>query len=356
MIENYNQIKNLSVKYNVPEYDVLLIALNILGISDHYSDSPRLRMKLRLLDSDKNFYFGLPNNSRSVFTLKDKNIYFDSLEFAKVENTENDDCASSYFRKNNTVLTVNTNKRSVCSGCKFCPNNLELNSADDILTKENHLYNHLINKVNSVGYSDFEKIERVTICTGCFGKEKFIVEHILSVYKVLKKLNFNGTLHYIGSEIQTESALKIIKDNVDDFMYTMSIECFERRSYMLKSVKASMTLEDYEKLGYLCIKNGFTVNYIYIVGLDSLDTMFKEFRRLKKVTNYFPSLNVFQAHTDEHYELRCKEAEKLEYYLKVRVFIEDLYKESSLKPKSWECYRPLWFFKYNNQDNKGITI
>ena len=53
-------------------------------------------------------------------------------------------------------------------------------------------------------------IERLTICTGCFGSEEAALSHILLVNQVAKNFRFNGTLHYIGSEIQSYKAFDAI--------------------------------------------------------------------------------------------------------------------------------------------------
>lgn len=355
MIKEYSDIKKYAERYQVNEKDIIFILLNILGANCTES-TPRMRMRVALNDSDEEFYFGLPNSKESPFILENSKIKLFTKNVASIKNLENDDCASSYFRKNGTVLTLNTNSRSSCHGCKFCPNNLELNSIDSPLTQKNNLYKHLESKLIDNGYTNFDFVERVTICTGCFGAENKTLQHILLINDVLTDMGYKGTLHYLGSEITSKEALGIIEKRINKFMYTLSVECFSNRNKILKKTKSKITLEQYEELSKDCIDRNFLVNLIYIVGLDSYEVMSENLKRFSLTTNYFPSLNLFQPHTSEHRSLIHYDAKRLDYYLKTRKLVEELYINTSLRPQSWECYRPLWYFNFANENMNCIRI
>lgn len=353
---SFDDLVELSKKYEVPINDLLFIFLNISGLKTKI-DFPRLRMRVKLVDSNEVFYFGLANRPQSQFELIDKKIYFSGKHIADIVFLENDDCASSYFRKNKTVLTLNSNRRSTCTGCKFCPNNLELNSDDLNLDTEEKLKNHFKMLFQGIGKSDLSFLERLTVCTGCFNSEEKAVDHLILVEKVATSLGFNGVLHYIGSEIQSESAFEKIKQNVKSFMITFTVECFTNRYLVLRGNKAGLTLNSYKNLMKLALEKGFTVNFIYILGLDDYDDVIKGFEDLKGYVNYFPSINLFQPHVADHDELISLNAYcNLEYYLKVRQFVEKNYSQKGLRPHSWECYRPLWYYYFNNCYYNEIRI
>lgn len=314
-------------------------------------------MKIGLIgkESDK-FYLGIANHRESPFKMENNKVFFDGVNIANTYDIENDDCASSYFRKNNHVITLNSNRRSGCRGCRFCPNNLELNSEDTNLDTRDKMIAHFENIMKSMQMTDLSKIERITVCTGCFGTEAKAVDHLMLVYDVIKKLGFNGVLHYIGSEITSESAFLSIYNSVDKFMYTFTVECFSKRDRMLKNTKSKISLQEYLLTMKLCKDYDFIVNIIYVLGLDSLEETLKGINQFIDCSNYLPLINIFQPHTNDHYYLLDKDAWKMSYYLTVRKFVEYKYKETEITSQSWECYRPLWYFSFGKEKLKCIRI
>ncbi len=352
----HDTLEELSKKYKVPMHDLYFIYLNISGLNTTI-DFPRLRMRVQLVGSDEVFYFGLANRPQSPFRLVDKQIWFEDRHIADVVFIENDDCASSYFRKNKTVITLNSNRRSTCTGCKFCPNNLELNSDDLNLDTEEKLVKHFEMLMEQVDKKDLSFLERITVCTGCFNSESKAVDHMILVSETAKKMGFDGVIHYIGSEIKTTEAMQRIKENIKTFMITFTVECFTNRYLILRGTKASLTLDVYKKLMCKAREHGFIVNYIYILGLDNLEDVLKNIEELKDFVSYFPSVNVFQPHVADHDDLVSSDAYcNLEYYLIVRKKFEDLYNGTGIKPHSWECYRPLWYYYYDGKFSEEIRI
>lgn len=350
-----SDIQKYSKKYLINKEDIIYILLNILGVRCN-TNMPRIRANIRLQDKSEYFYFGLANNPHSPFHLEKDKVYFQNDNIAEIKGIENDDCASSYFRRNKTVLTINSNKRSNCRGCQFCPNNLELNSEDENLNTTSKLKKHFEDILKEVQKEDLSFLERITICTGCFKNEQETLDHILMVYDVVTSLAFPGIIHYIGSQIQTPDAFKKIRETIRYFMYTFTIECFSKRRHILRPSKAEITLNKYKSLMRLALKNGFIVNYIYILGIDSFSIFQKYTQEFREYTNYFPSINLFQPHELKHYTLCSKDANRLDYYLKSRVFLENLYADSNMFPVSWECYRPLWYYTFKSQKNTSIRI
>lgn len=346
IVNTMEDIRYYSQMYNVPEADIIMIALNAMGIDSDLTQS-RLRMKIALIGKDDDiFYLGIANHKESPFKMKDHEIFFDEVKIAKTYDIENDDCASSYFRKDNRVITLNSNRRSGCMGCRFCPNNLELNSEDVNLDTKEKLIEHFKNIMISKHISDLSGIERITICTGCFGAEEKTVSHLLLTYNVAKSLGFNGVLHYIGSEIGSEKVFIDIRNSVSRFMYTFTVECFTKRERMLKDVKSKIALSQYLLNMEKGKKYDFVVNIIYVLGLDSLEDTLKGLDRFINCSNYLPLINIFQPHVTDHYYLLDKDAWRMGYYLTVRKFVEQKYENTGITSQSWECYRPLWYFSF----------
>lgn len=354
-IYNLKDLQQLSKKYNISLNEILLIYLNISGVNvDNFM--PRIRSEICLLGKSENFYFGLANRMSSPFIVRGDYIIFDNKKIAEIQHVKNDDCASSYFRRNKSVLTLNSNKRSGCRGCKFCPNNLELNNKDTNLDTRDKILDYFLNILNCYKQKDLSFLKRLTICTGCFKDEGAILEHIISVFDVLQKIGFQGVIHYIGSQLTMDSSLDKIKDLIPNFMHTFTIECFSNREKILKKMKANISITNYAKMMDNSLRRGFTVNYIYILGLDKLKVFEQYSTLLSKHLNYFPLINLFQPHCLEHDFLKSSDANTLDYYLKARLFLEKVYSASQMRPQSWECYRPLWYFSFAQEYNTSIRI
>src|ERR1700736_3658374 len=130
MILSLDEVRTLEEDYRVNREDILLIALNVYGVRSSLPH-PRMRLRLRLIERPEDeFFFILPlGREKSPFELFPDEIRFCGQPFAAVTQLENDDAVLSYFRNGHRVLTLNSNARSQCTGCAFCPNTLE--SASD---------------------------------------------------------------------------------------------------------------------------------------------------------------------------------------------------------------------------------
>lgn len=173
------------------------------------------------------------------------------------------------------------------------------------------------------------------------------------IRKIVRKFGFKKEIKYIGSQIRSEEALDILKDNANPFAISFALECFTRRNELLKPVKANINIKQIkEVLALSNIKN----TILYILGLDPYEIVIKEFEYLEPYLTRFPVINLFQAFTPEHENLRISEAKNIEYYLSVRKAIEDIFKNSQFRPRPWENYRSLWYSKFGNEELKGIRI
>ena len=59
-----------------------------------------------------------------------------------------------------------------------------------------------------------KSIENVTICTGCFVKEDKLIEHLLLVNEAFKKMDFMGSINYIGSQLRDFNKIKMLSEEI----------------------------------------------------------------------------------------------------------------------------------------------
>ena len=337
--------KTLSKMYNVSLENILSIALNRYGILMDDIEDNRIRFNLKLNNSKTETFFAVCVNTYedSKFVLKDNILYLENNPIGTVSNIEKDTCTSTYFRNNKKAITFNSNSRSKCAGCKFCGTySLTDDDSIDFSTKDKiiNFYQKLLeeNKIESMN-----KIEDVTICTGCFETEDDLVKHLLTVKEAFSEMNFNGRLNYIGSQLRDYNKVKMLSKEIGDFGIYLTIEKFLNREKFMRKEKASLTLDKAKEFLNYCSSMGITTTFLYILGLEDLDIIKKYFNYLKDSINKFPIIQVFQDYTKEQENYRCEQAKDIEYYLKARKIIDEIFRDKNLNPKLWECFRSLYY-------------
>lgn len=356
MIKSRQEAERLARKYEIPTEDIVLISLNLSGIKAEIPDK-RIRFKLKLNSSSEVFYFAIcVNTTATPFEYKDSKIYLKGEEIATVFEPEKDTCDDNYFRRERTELTLNSNSRSSCRGCKFCETyNQGANDLERLWNRD--LVEERIKQIlQENDLKDITDLFRVTICTGCFGTEIGALEHLLMVNKVLKTLGFQGLLRYIGSEIVSEGALDIIKEEIGKFALSFTAEVFTRRNELLKETKSKVTLDHIKEILFLSLKRGFYTNILYILGLDPLEISITTFSKFAPYMNRIPIINLMQNYLPEQEGLKDPQARNIEYYLKARKGLEKIFKPTGLRPNSWENYRPLWYFSFAGEKLNEIRI
>ncbi|MFH1294407.1 MAG: hypothetical protein ABIH90_00510 [Candidatus Aenigmatarchaeota archaeon] len=364
----------MSEKYGVPMEDVLLIGLNYLTTR---SDMPyrRVRFKLRL-GGEEEFFLGVPITSgESPFYLsqRDQRLLLDGEPVGSIREAENDTCDTSYLRKQGRVLTLNSNSRGSCTGCAFCgtvsqnkndtePMDTEIKLTEFVerLYGDRETYRrvrpHLDGNFPEDGKPDLSHLEQVAVLTGCFGSEKRTVDHIRMVNDVFSRYGFDGEVFYVGCEVASEGALDTLAREVRNFALCLSLECFTRREKLMKEVKSRIMLGDAQRILDATTVRGFPANFNYVMGLDPFDEMKEGFETMASHVSRFPVVNVFQPHSQEQERLRAAEASDVEYYLRARKAIESMFMDSTLRPRPWENYRPLWYVKFGDEAIKDIRI
>ena len=338
-----NYLEQLAKEYNMSKENVLSIALNRYGlVIPNYPDN-RIRFNLNM--NGHNTFFAVCVNTylESPFTLKDNMIYLEDAPIGVVSNIEKDTCTSTYFRNNKQAITFNSNSRSKCVGCKFCGTySLDDEDSIDFSTKDN-IKNYFEDLLGKNNIPSMEQIKDVTICTGCFKTEDDLVKHLLLVNEAFKDLSFDGRINYIGSQLRDHDKIELINREIKRFSLFLTIEKFLDREKFMRPEKASLTIPKAKDLLDYTKSLGITSTFLYILGLEDLDTVTKYFTYLKDSVNKFPIIQVFQDYTKGQEKYRVPEAKDVRYYLEARKRINEIFAGTSLNPEYWECFRSLYF-------------
>ena len=346
-----DKIQILSQGYHIALEDVLLIALNTYGLNNIRTNN-RMRFYLQLKSKpEKYFRFILSTNrEKSPFSVMGDQLYIADKNnirhpIGEVWGWTEDSAVIGYFRNNKRSITLNSFSRSFCTGCAFCPNSLE-NANDPPKINVQNLTNALRVLANNGEMTDFSQVEEVTISTGCFGSEDKTINHVYMVSKALKNLNYRGQLGILSSEIRSRSGFEQLAQRINDFHLVLTIECFENREVILKKEKASLSPRSMK----LILKNakecGHDTDLTYIVGLDQMDQSIPLIKDLVPYLTRMPNFQVYQPHNHLMDNFLAAGADQLEYFLKFRVAIENLFKPTGLLPQQWENYRPLWYYEF----------
>ena len=185
------------------------------------------------------------------------------------------------------------------------------------------------------GMANLENLVRLTICTGCFASEERLIEHILSVYRVFQQFGFNKRIRYIGSQIRSEKAMRILSEQIRSFSLSLTVECFTNRERRMRKEKASLSIEEIKEVLARALRYNFSTNYLYIVGLDELEDMKSGIQNLSNKVNRLPVFQIMQNYVSDHEKERVEAAKNIEYYLQARQIIEDCFKTNNYTPRIW---------------------
>ena len=345
-IKGFSEFSELSRKYSIPLSEIVQIDFNRMGIylpNNEIKANFRVRFKGSILDGD-NSWFALPVRevSGSYFRAVASKIYFGEREIGKFEELMLDTCESSYQR-GPQLLNLNSRSRSTCGGCTACVHNYK-NLYDDTVIKDrqvlitaddvrNFLFTHKIN---------VPSLKQIAIVTGLFGSEEHAVEHIGLVHSVVKEFGFSGELMYFGCEINSRWAIRRLAE-IDNFLLIYALDNFTKRERLLAKTKSRVTLDDARNVLTYARNLGLKTTIAYIAGIDPLEEMRAGFCRILDSLSHFPIINIYQVQTPGQAKIFDPEATNLEYFLKSRIMIEEMFKSTTMRPKRWENYRPLWY-------------
>jgi len=345
-----SEISKLALRHDVPVEDVLLIAINLYGIS---SDQPRhrARVTIRLLSApDVPWMVIVPLNAvSSPFSLVDEELALGSSVIGQVQRIDADEAVGGYFRDAGRAATLNPNARSRCTGCAFCPNTLEA-AADPRLAEEREISELLDALERQHPRHDLTELQELTVSTGCFERESAALSHLIGLRRVLTAYKITARIGFLTSVVRTHTAFHALARQVAPFVLRFTVECFTRRDLLLKASKASLLPSDLPGLLARAKRAGLDTSFTYIVGLDPLVDLRAGLKQLAPQVSEFPNFQVYQAHNSIMAGLRTAGADDLEFYLRARGEIERIMSPSGLRPQAWEGYRPLWYFTFAGEE------
>ncbi|WP_255306178.1 hypothetical protein [Streptomyces sp. Wb2n-11] len=343
-------LERVALANGVPVEDVLLIAVNLYGITSD-QDRHRARVSLRLVRRpDVPWQIIVPlNRPASPFRLRRDELSLNGELIAHVERIDADEAVGGYFRNDGRAATLNPNARSRCVGCGWCPNTLEA-AADPRLQEEQGLDDLLRALGEQHPRRNLAELSEVTVSTGCFEREEAAVAHLTALRPALERAGVTARIGFLTSVLRSDEAFATIASQVSPFVLRLTAEHFTRRAALMKSTKAGLRPEQMPDLLARARAAGLGTSYTYIVGLDPMEDLVRGVNALASVVTAFPNFQVFQAHTVMMQGMRTPDAERLEYYLQARTAIERAMAPTGLRPMGWECYRPLWYFTYAGED------
>lgn len=350
MFESLEQIDQLSEKYQICTQDILFIGLNALGLNNDATQTSRMRFYARLRERpEKEFRFILSTGrTQSPFSISDGNLKFKGSIIADIRDTYDDAAVIGYFRGNKDVITLNSNSRSQCIGCVFCPNTLEGSSDPKTLVVQ-ELVSQLSVLAGFNGLTNLSGVKEVNLSTGCFGSEGPAIEHLALVREALGQLHCTGQIGMLTSVLRTDAGFDRIKAKVGNFHMIMTTECFERRAEILKDSKASLTPEMMPGILASAKRAGLDTSFTYIVGLDRLDIMDEHVGQMAPHLTRFPNFQVYQPHDPIMELYTATGADQIEYYLTARKKLERIFKDAGLRPEGYSNYRPFWYFEFADE-------
>lgn len=352
----YEDIVNYSKEFNIPIIDVLFIALNRYGVNIGNIED-RMRFVLSPNMHNEDFFFALPVNTiRSPFTIKNDILFMNDIEIGHVSNAERDTCSETYFRKNKTAMTLNSNSRSTCAGCRFCGTYKLSSEERENFSAEGEVVSFISDLLRENNLSDLKNMESITICTGCFKTEEDLINHLILLKKAFDRFYFEGSIRYIGSQIQNMDSLYKIKDEIGKFGLLVTTEKFVGREEIMRPEKSRLILNLTKEFLKKADELGFEATFLYILGLEDLNVFEKYMEYMKDSVNKFPIVQIYQNYVNSQENYRCMDARKLDYYLKARQILERIYKEEHFTPESWENYRSLYYTKFKGKEYKKVRI
>ncbi len=173
---------------------------------------------------------------------------------------------------------------------------------------------------------DLRHLTEVAILSGDFPINMSAVSYLVELGELLKSSKFEGSIYYAGHQIENESDMILLSRSAShiDFVYT--VEHFSRRQELMP-VKGKRSMGEVEEV--LRIANRIfgiqNVYYYYIAGIDPIQTVKEQFKRLRGVA--VPQVFAFTPYNFEHTSLyyHSELHERLQQLIDIRAFMLDLY-------------------------------
>ena len=289
----------LGRRHGVDRRDATLIGLNLWGLSSH-RDAGRVRLEVVLehhAGSGPEWHLILATGRHSPFAIEQDALLLNGQPIGSVREVEHDDAHLGYVRGDGVGLTLNTNRRSTCTGCVFCPNTLADAGDPRTSTDADKLKTFLDFLCLREGWSSLAHIQQANLSTGCFGTAERAIEHLALVRRTLDAYGFAGRIGILSSVIRRGDDFRRMHDEVGNAALFLTLECLNRRALILKDSKADLTPDGALRLLATARSEGIDTGVTLIVGLDDPAAMGDWLASAASDLTDFPNLQVFQSHS-----------------------------------------------------------
>jgi hypothetical protein len=355
MLDDMAHLSRLSEQFEINPEDILLIAINSSGIANRHT-SRRARFKFAPFGREDDPVYLIPSFERelSPFHISDGTLFLRSEPVGTVRSLKDDDIVMGYFRNGHSNLTLNSNARSVCTGCMFCYTRLDP-ASDPHISEEDELDAYLAFIEADNGWNDLGHVKKISVCSGCFHFEAPAIRHMELVGDMASRHGFSGELHILSSVIQSRAGMQRLAERLSPFHLTMTVECFDNRHEILKRSKAELTFDKIVEALAEAKAAGLKIDFTYLVGLDALEALDRIEILCEQVTT-FPRFQIYQPHNTYQASYRAPGSERIEYFLTARKRLERIFEPTPLRPQSWENYRPLWYYGFAGRSANSPRI
>ena len=347
---------DLASKYSIPPQEIGLIDFNRTGVCLDDEDVRvgfRTRFNGQVLYINDLSWFALPvrDSVDSNFHIQNGKVYFNNHTIGIIDRPVLDTCDTSYQR-GKRLLNLNSRSRSNCAGCKACVHN-DKSLYDDTVIKDKYELittediEQFFCRKEKLGLK-IDELDQIAVVTGLFADEDDALNHMKDVHKVATQHGFNGELMYFGCQIMNPKAIQEFSE-LGNTAIVFAIENFTNREKNLSHIKSSLSMEDFYASMSVAKSYGVGTTFAYVAGVDGLKELTQNFEYFAKVCTRFPIVNIFQIQTGLQAQALNEEAKSLEFYVRARIEIERIFKESEYRPRRWENYRPLWYREFANE-------
>lgn len=352
LIDDYNDYHLLEYKYNVNSSELVLMDLNRCGIylpCNQVRVDFRVRFRASILNSNYSWY-ALPvrDSKDTPFRAVGGELFYKDNVIGYYDVLRLDTCEASYQRGPH-LLNLNSRSRSNCGGCRACVHNYH-NFYDSTVIKDHTSLKTRedLERFFDEKNIDVEKLVQIAVVTGLFHGEKNVIDHMKLIHDVASNRGFKGELMYFGCEVNSDEALKELSQ-LGNSALIYALDNFTKRDILLAKTKSLITLEKAKDTLDKAKDLGIRTTISYIAGIDKLSEMANGFTLLKDSFSSFPVINIYQIQNQDQANILNSEAKDLEYYIKSRLKLEEIFHDTKMRPKRWENYRPLWYDYYENR-------
>ncbi len=224
-------------------------------------------------------------------------------------------------------MKYKTGNNNQFRGCAFCQRMYDAKRCEEAvgITRIEDIISDI--QLN-MGKDSIEKTKKVIVLSGSPKSDLDYIAYLKNMHVNLKSHGFRGEFSVVTSLINSEKMIEELS-YIDNSVFDFTLECFDRREELLGPEKGKSLEEVIKILRYAKMKFEM-VRINYIVGLDSLESMGKNFQLLAE-ENLVDDVvaNVLSTYSPQMKGIKNEEVNGPEYIYRAREILLDL----GLKPR-----------------------